>query len=128
MPTFSPEIQRLLDAHPDAIAFVTCQGEPSCGEVAVTEQQYDSQMIDLSVGWLCPTCGAQADFNEDLSEALDIRDGYLEEEEDPDAFDELDDEPPNGRVECFDCKKPPADCICDEDDELDDYLDDEGFF
>ena len=55
-------------------AFVDCSGiDPeigavSCGTVGLTEAQYMRQLDCPDRPWMCPKCGAPAEYNDTLSE------------------------------------------------------------
>lgn len=51
-----------------AYAFVVCH--EACGQVALSEAEYDRQMSRPDSGWMCPQCGAPASFDDEAYEAL----------------------------------------------------------
>lgn len=58
--------------------FVIC---PEHGRVALTEEQYEEQMIDVDALWKCPLCGKESteiDFEEeDDSKEVEAEDGTI---------------------------------------------------
>ncbi len=65
--------------------FVRCV---KCGEVELSSNEYDRQMMNAWAEWFCPRCWAFASFTKDLTPCLDINcDGWLDMEKGTDICD-----------------------------------------
>jgi hypothetical protein len=78
----------MTDEDVSVYAAVICSGDsvpgqPRCGQVKISEAEYNRQMDRPDSLWMCPGCGSTANFDDEFFEELH---GIGEPEEEPDEL------------------------------------------
>lgn len=66
--------EQQLSKTSDVYAYVICKGgglaNESCGQVPLTEEEFDRQLSRPDTPWVCPKCGGGAWFDDEAYERL----------------------------------------------------------